>query len=240
MAFRKKKQEIEFNPEPKLARRRANRQSTIKSGRTIGEKRERMETANERRAKREKDKRKSRMRVISVSVVFVLMAVCLIVIYFLFFEQGDESGLPIATTEGNTLAPTIEIVDEDSGKASQGSAENANDENASLNGENSGASSGSAGVSDHITSRMRDYIGQAEADFRDLGYNPVKAVIPSGSVRVVNFYLEGQPGYIKMWIDRDTAPSVEDADRLIRYLKTQGINEFQYIDVRLPYKAFWK
>ena len=239
MAFRKK-QEVDFNPEPQLARRRANRQSTIRSGRTIGEKREQMETANERRAKREKDKRKSRMRVISVSVVFVLMAVCLIVIYFLFFERGNESASPITTTENNTQVPTIEIVDEDSGKASQGSSENSNGENTNSNGEKTGSNGEKTGSSDHITSRMRDYIGQAESDFRDLGYNPVKAVIPSGSVRMVNFYLEGQPGFVKMWIDRDTAPSVEDADRLMRYLKTQGINEFQYIDVRLPYKAFWK
>ena len=239
MAFRKK-QEIDFNPGPQLSRRRANRQSTIKSGRTIGEKRERMETANERRAKREKDKRKSRIRVISVSVVFALMAACLLAIYFLFFERGNESGLPIATTENNTQTPTIEIVDEDSGKASQGSTENANGENTNSNGENAGSNSEKTGSSDHITSRMREYIAQAEADFRDLGYKPVKAVIPSGSVRVVNFYLDGQSGYVKMWLDRDTAPSVEDADRLIRYLKTQGINEFQYIDVRLPYKAFWK
>ena len=43
-----------------------------------------------------------------------------------------------------------------------------------------------------------------------------------------------------MIIDRDTAVSVEDADRMLRYLSDQGTVEFQYIDVRLPHKAYWK
>ena len=43
-----------------------------------------------------------------------------------------------------------------------------------------------------------------------------------------------------MIIDRGTAVSVEDADRLLRYLAGQGITNFEYIDVRLPHKAFWK
>ena len=199
-----------MNEEPKPARRRANRHSTIRSGRTIGEKREKMETANERRIAREKAKRKKRLRVIIVSVVFILIAVCLLVMYFVFFDNGEEK-LPIVTTTTETYTPSIEVVDEHSGSSNE-----------------------------QITNRMREYIGQAEVDFRDLGYKPVKAVLPVGTVREVDFYLEGQSGYIKMWIDRDTAPSVEDADRLLRYLKGQGINEFQYIDVRLPYKAYWK
>ena len=91
-----------------------------------------------------------------------------------------------------------------------------------------------------ITSRMSEYIGQAEVDYRSLGYTPVKAVIPSGAIREVDFYLDGHPGYIKMHIDRPTAVSVEDADRMLRYLADQGTTEFQYIDVRIPYKAYWK
>lgn len=91
-----------------------------------------------------------------------------------------------------------------------------------------------------ITSRMSEYIGQAESDFRELGYTPVKAVLPSGSVREVDFYLEGYSGFIKMLIDRETAVSVEDADRLIRYLEEKGITDFSYLDVRLSGKAYWK
>lgn len=193
---------------PTLARRSANRHSTIKSGRTIGEQREHLETANERLAARQKDKRRQRWRVFIVSSAFILFAVAGTIVYFEFFHEDDRSQ-PVVT-ETLTYSPAIEVVDED------------------------------ATATSGITSRMSEYIGQAEVDYRDLGYTPVKAVVPSGTVREVDFYLDGQPGYIKMYIDRPTAVSVEDADRMLRYLAGQGITEFQYIDVRIPYKAYWK
>ena len=91
-----------------------------------------------------------------------------------------------------------------------------------------------------ITARMLNYIGRAERDFRDLGYSPTKVVFPINSIREINFYLEGHPGFIKMTIDRDSAVSAEDANRMIRYLSEQGITEYSYIDVRLEGKAYWK
>ena len=91
-----------------------------------------------------------------------------------------------------------------------------------------------------ISSRMREYVGQAESDFRDLGYTPLRAVIPAGSIREVDFYLDGWAGRIKLVIDRDTAVSVEDADRMLRYLSSIGVTEFEYIDVRVEGKGFWK
>ena len=194
--------------EPMLVRRRANHHSSIKSGRTIGEQREHLETANERLAARKKDKRKKHFRVFFVSIGFLILAAILAIIYFEFFHE-DEKKAP-AVVEDYTYAPTIEIIDEDSGAGSE------------------------------ITSRMKDYIGQAEADFRSLGYRPVKVVIPTGSIREIDFYLEDYTGFIKMFIDRPTAVSVEDADRMLRYLAEQGISEFQYIDVRIPRKAYWK
>lgn len=194
---------------PTLALRSANRHSTLKSGRTIGEQRERLETANERLAARQKDKRRQRLRVFIVSTGFVLLAAIAAIIYFEFFHE-DGHLHPAAPVAEPTYAPTIEVIDEDA------------------------ATGGS------ITSRMSEYIGQAEVDFRSLGYQPVKAVVPSGAIREVDFYLDGQPGYIKMYIDRPTAVSVEDADRMLRYLAGQGITEFQYIDIRIPYKAYWK
>ena len=91
-----------------------------------------------------------------------------------------------------------------------------------------------------IASRMREYIGRAEQDWRDLGYTPVKVVIPAGSIRQIDFYLEGYTGYIKMTIDRDTAVSVEDGDRMLRYLKENGIEVFAYIDVRVEERGYYK
>ncbi|MCR5832864.1 MAG: hypothetical protein K6G36_02965 [Candidatus Saccharibacteria bacterium] len=91
-----------------------------------------------------------------------------------------------------------------------------------------------------ISSRMREYVGQAESDFRDLGYTPLRAVIPAGAIREVDFYLSGWNGRIKLTIDRETAVSVEDADRMLRYLQGIGVSEFEYIDVRVEGKGYWK
>ena len=195
--------------EPKLVRRRDNRKSTIKSGRTIGEKRERLETANERAAARKKDKQKNALRIILTVVGFIGLAAVLIGLFVaLTSSDGDE---PYRNTVEIPYSPTVEVVDEDS-----------------------------AATGGEITSRMSEYIGQAEVDFRSLGYTPTKVVLPTGKVREVDFYLDGYPGFIKMSIDRGTAVSVEDADRMLRYLSEQGITDFSYIDVRIEGRAYWK
>ena len=196
---------------PELARRKMNHQSTFRMGRTIGEKREKLETRNERNAARKKDKKRQTRRVVFTIIGFLALIAALIFLCFFFVGSGEPG--PIASPEEEittSYEPTIEIIDED-------------------------ASSGS-----HITRRMRSYIGQAEQDFRDLNYQPVKAVIPTGAIREVDFYLEGYTGFIKLHIDRGTAVSVEDTDRMLRYLTGQGITDFQYIDVRIPNKAYWK
>ncbi|MBQ2660681.1 hypothetical protein IJF93_01240 [Candidatus Saccharibacteria bacterium] len=200
--------------QPQIARRSMNRKSTIKSGRTIGEKREHLETANERAAARKKDKRKNTWRVIFVSIGFMVFATILIAVGISIISSSKDKEDTVVQDSQPTAPihePTVEIVDEDA---------------SATNGK--------------ITNRMREYIGQAEADFRDLGYAPIKAVLPTGTIREVNFYLEGHPGFVKMTIDRDTAVSVEDADRMFRYLEAKGITDFSYIDVRLDGKAYWK
>ena len=201
--------ESEKSDAPLPARRRENLKSTIRSGRTIGEQRERLETANERMAARQKDKRKKHLRVLTVSIVFISLGAILVGLYLIFVKKPSDSEPEVVKAE--IFTPTIEIIDEDS-----------------------------IATSGKITGRMQNYIGQAEADFRSLGYTPIKAVVPGGAVREVDFFLEGYPGFIKMYIDRGTAVSVEDADRMLRYLAGQGITEFEYIDVRIPYKAYWK
>ncbi|MDO5451733.1 MAG: hypothetical protein Q4F56_01435 [Candidatus Saccharibacteria bacterium] len=195
---------------PELVRKRQNRKSTFQMGRTIGAKRERLETANERAAARKKDKKRQAKRIIFTITGFLVLVAVLIFLCSLLVGSGEPTPTPVVTEEPVSSEPTIEIVDED-------------------------ASAGS-----HITNRMRSYIGQAEQDFRDLSYRPIKAVIPSGAIREVDFYLEDHPGFIKLYIDRDSAVSVEDADRMLRYLAGQGINDFQYIDVRISGKAYWK
>ena len=197
---------------PKLARRKANRKSTMKLGRTIRGERERLETASERIAVHKKNKRQKTLR-IAATIVGLTIAIIVIVWFIsLFMPKDTKTDNSVTTiTVSVPYTPTIEVVDED----------------ASATGGN-------------ITSRMKEYIGQAEADLRELGYTPSKAVIPAGTIREVHFYLDGFTGYIKMNIDRGTGVSAEDTDRMIRYLKAAGTMDFTYIDVRIDGKAYWK
>ena len=190
------------------------KKTAIKSGRTIGEYREHLETASERASAHKKNKAKRNLRISITVLVFVLIAIGLVAVIVNVFApkvQIDNEEQPLDYIIIIPYAPTIEVVD-----------------NASVSSDTS------------LTSRMSEYIGQAEADFRELGYIPTKAVIPAGSIREVDFYLEGYNGYIKMLIDRGTGVSVEDADLMIRYLAGIDVADFEYIDVRVERKAYWK
>lgn len=195
------------NEAPKLVSRRDNKKSTFRMGRTIGEKREKLETANERAAARKKDKRRQTIRVGLTTIGFLLLAV-LVATLFLAFFSTSEVAVEDNNYDTNVYEPTIEIIDEAGGEG--------------------------------ISARMRAWIGQAERDFRDLGYTPVRVVVPAEAIREVDFYLEGYTGFIKLVIDRGTAVSVEDADRMIRYLASNGTGDFTYIDVRVEGKGYWK
>lgn len=198
------------NQEPKLAKRRLNKNSRLKSGRTIGERRERLETANERQEARKKVKKRQTFRVGFTVVLFTVVAVAVIVLIIIFLKNRAENEVETTpTVVVKTYQPTIEIIDE----------------NASAGG---------------ITTRMSEYIGQLETDLKDLSLTPVKAVIPAGSIREVDIYLDGYTGFIKTTIDRGTGVTAEDTERMLRYLREQGTGEFQYIDVRIDGKAYWK
>ena len=133
-----------------------------------------------------------------------------LVLLFLAFTSENSSD-PDRNVIAVPYAPTIEVVDEDS--------------------------SATGGT---LTSRMSEYIGMLEVDLRALGYTPTKAVIPTGTVREVDIYLDGYTGFIKALIDRGSGVTAEDTDRMLRYLAERGIADFTYIDVRTEGKAYWK
>ena len=197
---------------PKLVKRSMHRKSTIMSGRTIGEKREKLETKNERAAARKKDKQKYWLRVTMVSLGFVILITILIVLAVVFFRQDSDQD-PATTPEPviTEAEPTIEILD---------------------------ASASATGGK--ITSRMKSFIGLIELDLKSYGYQPTKAVLPAESIREVDIYLDGYNGYFKTTTDRDAAVTAEDIDRMLRYLTEQGITDFEYVDVRIDNRAFWK
>lgn len=199
------------NPEPKLAKRRLNKHSRLKSGRTIGERREHLETKSERLEAKKKIKKRQTFRVGFTVILFMVVAAAVIALIIVFLKNRAENEAETSPTTAvvKTYKPTIEVVDQS-------------------------ASSGG------ITSRMSEYIGQIESDLKDLGITPVKAVIPVGSIREVDFYLDGYTGFIKTTTDRGSGVTAEDTERMLRYLKEQGINDFVYIDVRIDGKAYWK
>lgn len=197
---------------PKLVRRTANRKSTIKSGRTIGEQRERLETASERTAIHKKTKRRKAIRITFTIIGFAVGAAIVIWLCSVFFQGkiNDGDG-PASSTITVPYEPTIEVINEDA-----------------------------TATGGRISGRMKEYIGQVEADFRELGIIPIKAVIPSGTIREIDFYIEDRSGFIKTTVDRGSGVTAEDADRMLKYLDGIGVSDFQYIDVRLDGKAYWR
>ncbi len=203
--MRKKDEQSEKGP--KLVSRRLNKQANVKIGRTISEKRERMETSSERLENWKKGKRKKTVRVLFVILGFV--AVFGIIARYMGTLVAEKTG---EVEQENIILPekpNVPVMDLAAGNHK-------------------------------ITSRMNEFIVQAEQDFKELGYQLERVEIPVGSIRQMNFFVKDVVGYIKMTTDRNAAVSVEDADRMIRYLAGQGISQFEYIDVRVEEKGYWK
>lgn len=90
-----------------------------------------------------------------------------------------------------------------------------------------------------ISTRTRNYIAQLEKDLADLGYKVVKVTLPTGMRRELYVDLEGHAEYFKVNLDRGTAITAEDIDRMVRYLKKNALAP-EYVDVRVDEKAYYK
>ena len=179
----------------------------MRSGRTIGESRDKLEPPSDRIAAHKKTKRRAISRVTLTVLGFLLVGAILFALGTFFFKGNGESS-PTTTSVVIPYAPTIPVED--------------------------------AATGGHVSARIKEYIGQLEADLRAYGLVPVRAVLPAGTVREVDIYLDGRPGFIKTTIDRGTGVTAEDTDRMLRYLADQGITTYEYIDVRIDGKAYWK
>lgn len=91
-----------------------------------------------------------------------------------------------------------------------------------------------------LSSRVKEYIANLEEEFVLLERKITKVHLPVDKIREIDVEAEGVTGIIKISIDRNPAVSAEDANRMLKYLEGQGINEFEYIDVRVERKGYWK
>ena len=91
-----------------------------------------------------------------------------------------------------------------------------------------------------VSARVKELIYNLEEEFVLKELKVVRAHIPVGKVREVDLEVEGFTGLVKVSTDRNAAVTAEDAARMIAYLRGQGVESCEYVDVRLERKAYWK
>lgn len=89
------------------------------------------------------------------------------------------------------------------------------------------------------SNRFLSFVGQVVADMDTRGYTVERATMPLLTTRQIDIKLTDVPYRIKMITDRSPSEQVEDAARVVKYLKGQGISP-EYVDVRVSSKAFYK
>lgn len=90
-----------------------------------------------------------------------------------------------------------------------------------------------------VSMRTKNYIMQLEQDFQDMGYTVTQVILPTGMSRELYVDLAGEEVYFKVNTDRDAAVTVEDAVRVLKYLKENEITP-EYVDVRIEGRAYYK
>lgn len=66
-----------------------------------------------------------------------------------------------------------------------------------------------------------------------------RVVVPQGSARYVEFYVQGRSYPFKAQITRDSTSQAHDIAVMTRYIDSRGIQP-QYVDCRVEGKAYWK
>ena len=91
-----------------------------------------------------------------------------------------------------------------------------------------------------ISERVRAYIAELEREFARKGYTVERVTLPTGMIRAIYVDLEGRDVFLKMNIDRSVEVSVEDAEKMLKYLDEHDLHPVEYVDVRLEGKAYYK
>ena len=90
------------------------------------------------------------------------------------------------------------------------------------------------------SSSFLSFVGRVSTALQDKeGLKVVRVVIPRGSARYVEIYLDGRNYPFKAQITRDSGSQAHDIAVMARYVDSHGIQP-QYIDCRVEGKAYWK
>ena len=95
-----------------------------------------------------------------------------------------------------------------------------------------------AGVA--VPRKVREFVGFLEQDLKEYNITLSRAVLPRNKTREVDVYVADFEGYFKLSLDRGAGVSVEDMDRILRFLKGQGIIGAEYVDLRVSGKAYYR
>lgn len=99
-----------------------------------------------------------------------------------------------------------------------------------------GIDSGAANVS----KRFLSFIGQVVSLSKNRGIEVSEAILPQNTTRRLDVKIKNSlNSIIKMTIDRPAGEQVEDMDRVVRYFLSNN-QDPEYIDVRVPEKAYYK
>ena len=90
------------------------------------------------------------------------------------------------------------------------------------------------------SSSFLSFVGRVSTALQDKeGLKVVRVVIPRGSARYAEIYLDGCNYPFKAQITRDSGSQAHDIAVMARYVGSHGIQP-QYIDCRVEGKAYWK
>ncbi|MBQ3430992.1 hypothetical protein IJG20_02755 [Candidatus Saccharibacteria bacterium] len=170
-----------------------------------------------RRSRPESDSERERVRKKyrkqkRVSVFAVVVLIILLIVLSVKAVQGWMDWLERRGREEVVIRePSVEVIDEQSGQ-----------------------------VMKELPTKIREYLVNLEDEFSALGRKITRARLPADKVREIDVEVEGFSGFLKISLDRNPAVSAEDGVKMIDYLEGQGINEVQYVDVRVERKGYWK
>ena len=103
--------------------------------------------------------------------------------------------------------------------------------------DNSGASVG-GGVA--TSAKFLSFVGKTATEIeKNQGLKVTRVVIPKGSARYVEFYLDGRNYPFKAQITRNAYSQAHDIAVMVKYIDSKGIQP-QYVDCRVEGKAYWK